>query len=355
MKTYINGLSNISPQNTFGDEEGLWANVEYHQGNLLNCRHPEYKNYFKPLQLRRMSKIIKMGLTTAMDCLNKSNVQDPGAIVVGTGLGCMADTEKFLHLVLDRNEQMLNPSPFIFSTHNTIAAQIAITLKCHSYNATYSNNGFSFENALHDGMMLLDEGAVNNVLVGGVDECTEEIFAIRSKTGVYKNKPVKDGLLYEDTSRGTIAGEGSAFFMLDRKASPTTYAVLNDLSMLYDPDQPETVSVALSDFLTKNGLRKDDLDLVIVGNNGDPAGDLYYKQLQVGLLKNINSLRYKHLCGEYYTSGAFALWLASMIIKKNAVPPAIEKENQYRGPFRKVLIYNHYGSKYHAFYLLTDV
>jgi len=355
MKTYINGLSNISPQNTFGDEEGLWTNVEYQQENLLQCRHPDYKQYFKPLQLRRMSKIIRMGLTTAMDCLKKSNVQNPGAIVVGTGLGCMADTEKFLHTVLDRNEQMLNPSPFIFSTHNTIAAQIAITLKCHSYNATYSNNGFSFENALHDGLMLLGDRTVNNVLVGGIDECTEEFFSIRGKTGMWKEKSIKDGLLYEDTTPGTIAGEGSAFFMLDSKASPTTYAVLNDFSMLYDPDQPESVSKALNNFLIKNGLSKDELDLLIVGNNGDPVGDIYYDQLQDGLLKDIDSVRYKHLCGEYYTSGAFALWLASMIIKKNVVPSEIEKDNQYHRSLRKVLIYNHYGGKYHAFYLLTDV
>jgi len=72
-------------------------------------------------------------------------------------------------------------------------------------------------------------------------------------------------------------------------------------------------------------------------------------------LKDIDSVRYKHLCGEYYTSGAFALWLASMIIKKNVVPSEIEKENQYHRSLRKVLIYNHYGGKYHAFYLLTDV
>lgn len=355
MDIYINGLSNISPQHTFDDEEGLWKNVEYPKGNLLKCNHPDYKKHFKPLQLRRMSNIIRMGLTTAIDCLKKSNVQNPGAIVVGTGLGCMADTEKFLHLVLDRNEQMLNPSPFIFSTHNTVAAQIAIMLKCHSYNASYSNNGFSFENALHDGIMLLSDGTVKNVLLGGIDECTEEYFAIRGKTGMWKEEIVKNGLLYENTSPGTIAGEGSVSFMLDRNVSSSTYAVLKDMSMLFDPGQPESVSAALNDFLSKSGLHNDGIDLLITGDNGNPEGDMYYSHIRGGLLKNTDSLWYKHLCGEYYTSGAFGLWLASMIIKKKTVPQIKGMNIKYRKPVRKVLLYNHYGGQYHTFYLLTDV
>lgn len=355
MKIYINALSNISPQPTFEDGAGIWQKAISHQGIRLECVHPEYKEFFKSLQLRRMSKMIRMGLTTALECIKKSGVQSPGAIVVGTGLGCMAETEKFLHLLLDRQEQMLNPSPFIFSTHNTIAAQIAIAIKCHAYNATYSNKGFSFENALHDAMMLLREGRADNVLVGGIDEITEEIFAIRAKMGIWKREPVKTTSLYDDKTQGTIAGEGSAFFMLGNEGSTNCLAVLSSLAMLWDPDKPEEVSEALTSFLADNGIQRHEIDLVITGDNGDPAGDNYYEHVREGILKGIDNLKFKHLCGEYYTSGAFGLWLASMIIKKQEVPPGMKGGNRYSGPYNNVLLYNHYGGQYHSFYLLTNV
>ncbi len=354
MKIYINGMSNISPQHTFGNESGWWENVEVYQNNRLACIHPDYKKYYKPLQLRRMSKILRMGLTTALDCLELSGGALPEAIIAGTGLGSIGETGKFLHQVLDRKEQMLNPSPFIYSTHNTVAAQIAIHLKCHGYNATYSNNGFSFENALHDGMLLLEEGAVNNVLIGAVDEMTEEISAIRSKTGLWKREQIDSGTLYDHGTPGTIAGEGAVFFWLERHPSDFTRAAIKALRMLPDPGKPEKVTEVINSFLSENGLGKNDLDLVITGDNGDVAGDEYYEVLRKQLPAGTPTLKYKHLCGEYYTSGAFGLWLAASILREPSI--LLRKGRDLRGneSLKNVLLYNHYGGKYHSFYLLTN-
>ncbi len=355
MKICINGMSNISPQNTFLDEKGMWRETVYHEGNMLECIHPDYRQFFKPLQLRRMSKTVKMGLVTALECLNKAHIKDPDAIIVGTGLGSMAETEKFLHQVLDRKEQMLNPSPFIYSTHNTVASQIAIHLKCHGYNATYSNNGFSFENALHDGMMLLREEAAENVLLGAIDEITEETFTIRAKTGMWKKEKVKgETFLYRSGTPGTIAGEGAAFFMLSGEKTEETYAEIKDVHMFTTPERMENIRTILDAFLDHNSEKKEGLDLVITGDNGDRHGDEYYATLREFLPERVKTLRYKHLCGDYYTASAFGLWLGAMIIKEREVPPAIALNPKTTGPFRSLLLYNHYGGKYHSFYLLKD-
>lgn len=51
------------------------------------------------------------------------------AIITATGLGCLADTEKFMNALMDNREQMLNPTAFIQSTFNTVGAQLALLLK----------------------------------------------------------------------------------------------------------------------------------------------------------------------------------------------------------------------------------
>ena len=37
-----------------------------------------------------------------------------------------------------------------------------------------------------------------------------------------------------------------------------------------------------------------------------------------------NTINYKHLCGEYPTASAFALWMAANIIKTGTVPAVLE-------------------------------
>ena len=105
-----------------------------------------------------MSKIIKRGIASALIALKDANVENPGAIITGTGWGCWADTEKFLLTMIEQGEEQLTPTAFMQSTHNTVSGQIAISIKCHNYNSTYAHRGVSFERSLQDGMMLCLEG-----------------------------------------------------------------------------------------------------------------------------------------------------------------------------------------------------
>ena len=100
-----------------------------------------------------MSRIIKMGVRR-MECLKEAGVENPGAIITGTAYGCLADTESFLTKMVENKEELLTPTAFIQSTHNTVGAQIALMLKCHNYNNTFVHRGFSFENALLDAIII---------------------------------------------------------------------------------------------------------------------------------------------------------------------------------------------------------
>src|ERR1700712_1574232 len=164
-----------------------------------------------------MGHIIKMGVAAAKDCLNKANIEMPGAIITGTALGCMEDTITFLTRIVEEHEELLPPTAFIQSTHNTVAAQIALMLKCHGYNNTFVHKGISFESALLDAVMLLKEGDADNILVGGTEEMTDTAFKILTRLGLYKRWPLSNLDLIKTKSNGTIGGEGATFFVLTNK------------------------------------------------------------------------------------------------------------------------------------------
>src|ERR1700748_2293846 len=151
-----------------------------------------------------MSHIIKMGVATAKDCLNRSGVEMPGAIITGTAFGCMEDTVTFLTRIVEMGEEMLPPTAFIQSTHNTVAAQIALMLQCHAYNNTFVHKGMSFESALLDVTMLLNEHEADNILVGGTEEMVDTSFTVLTRLGLYKREPVTNLSLYNYNSKGTI-------------------------------------------------------------------------------------------------------------------------------------------------------
>jgi len=351
MKTYIRSASCISPQKTFRNGDFLTDVVEY-TGTRLSTIEPDYKEFIDPKLIRRMSHVIKMGVAAAKDCLNQADVEMPGAIITGTALGCLEDTIGFLTRMVEQNEELLPPTAFIQSTHNTVAAQVALMLKCHEYNNTFVHKGISFESALIDAIMLLREREADNILVGGTEEMVDASFKILTRLGLYRRQPTSNLELLSTEAKGTIGGEGAAFFLLTDKASENNLAELTAIKTLYNPNN---IEARINKLLAENNLKPDDIDLVVTGKNGDLKNDAVYKQLNSSVFRNCNIANYKHLSGEYSTSSSFALWLAANIIKRGIAPQAvIERQVDDKAP-KKVLIYNHYLHKYHSLMLLSAI
>jgi 3-oxoacyl-[acyl-carrier-protein] synthase II len=351
-EAYINGMGIVSPQNTFGTDDFLSAAVEYNT-NSLRCVEPSYKDLLNPALARRMGRVIKMSIAASSACLKDAGIVSPDAIMTGTALGCHEDTEKFLMNILDNDEQFLTPTSFIQSTHNTVSAQIALQLKCMNYNFTYVHKGFSFESAVLDGLMTLDEGEAKNVLVGGHDEMTDKHFLITGRIGYWKKETMPTMELVNSTTNGTIAGEGASFFVLSHQKGPRSYAKLKGLKMLYKPGTPKDIEKEISAFLEEKGLTPADLDVVIYGLNGDVRFDGIYHELKEGLLKNSVPAYYKHLCGEYQTSSGFAFWAAARIVQTQRVPECMQWGQKPEKPIRNVLVYNHFMNEDHALFLLS--
>ena len=342
MQAYINSIALISPQHTY-DSSFLKEPVVNPTGVHFSCIEPVYKDLINPVQLRRMSRILKMGLGASRICINNASDTSIDAIVVGTGLACIADLEKFLLSVLNGDEQLLSPTPFINSSHNTVAAQIAMVNKITGYNNTYCHRGASFESALQDALMLVNENT-SNVLVGGIDEYSQHYFDIFKP--LYK---------WNTDIPNITLGEGSGFFILGKVQQQNSFAKLVGVHTFLNPINNVEVSDTITSFLSQHRLDIADIDTVILGTNGNSETDNVYSYLEDRYIqKNTSILRYKQLCGEYMTSTAFALWLTATAIKQQQIPPVVVQRKGSKDSISRVLIYNHYNNINHSLILLEN-
>ncbi len=326
---YIRATGNISAQKTFGHVPFLEELVE-HSGNRLACIEPDYKEFIDPKQIRRMSRIIRMGVAAAMECLKEANIAVPDAIITGTAYGCLEDTGIFLTKMMENNEELLTPTSFIQSTHNTIGAQIGLMLQCNKYNNAFVHRGFSFESALLDGILLLKEEEASNVLVGAIDEITNTSHTILNRMGLYRH--------------GTLAGEGSAFFLLTKEPSGNDYAKLDGLATFYKPKSTAEVQSHIQSFLDEHSVSMDNIDLIVTGKSSE---------LSKSVFREKEAIEYKNLVGEYPTSTAFALWMAANIARSGSVPSTLAHKGSKEKKIKKILVYNHYLNIHHSLLLVS--
>ena len=138
----------------------------------------EIRDYIKPMEARRMGKLMKASLLSSLKALKQAGIECPDAIITGTALGCWENSEALLMQLLEEGEVMQ-------STHNTISSNIAIRLGCHGYNVTYTQSDDSLEWALRDARLLLQSGRYKTVLVGCHDETTPLYRSLMARLGIH--------------------------------------------------------------------------------------------------------------------------------------------------------------------------
>jgi len=352
-RAYINGIGMISPQRTAETTDFLPEIVE-HQADYLKCIEPVYRTYIDPIQSRRMSRLIKMGIAAAKMSAAEAGCTAPDAIITGTGLGSVEDTEKILG-ELTKEEKFLNPTPFIQSTYNTISSQVAIQLKCHEYNSTYVHRTFSFESGLTDGLQQIEEKMARNILVGAIDEMTMNHLQITRRIGQWKREPVNNLTIRDLNTPGALPGEGAAFFVIGTEKQDSTYAELVDVATGFKLDEHFMPQTFIGNFLEKNGLRYDQVDVVLLGLNGDADFDPEYLKVAGELFPQQAHGWYKHLCGEYHTATGFGLYLAANILKRQDYPEILHLNKVHPGKIKNILIYNHFRNINHTLILVSQV
>lgn len=325
-KIYIKAATQISLQQPLS-EDWLTAPV-LAEASYTRSQDPNFREWLNPLESRRMGKILKRALVTAMKVMKDAGIDQPDAIVTGTGLGCLENTELFLDQLCREGEEMLKPTYFMQSTHNTISSLIAIHGKCHGYNTTYSHLGVSFESALLDAFVQLRLGDIQTALVTGNDELTPTYFTVLQRAG------------YLGQEGQVTASEASVAMMLSTEADGALCEMEN-ISLRYG--QPQ-----MDDLLT-------DVDAVMLGTNGTKANDSLYEQV-ADRLPGVPQLHYKHLFGEGYSSSALGLYAAAHLLERGEAPAMMRCDGQEEPlKLNTLLFVNHSNGRNWSYIILKRV
>ena len=342
---YINGVGSVTIQNP--DFDVLQPQSLLLQ-NINKAQQPSYKELIAPAMSRRMAKGVKMSIYAANKAMLEARMVDPQAIVVGTGLGCIEDSEKFLDAIIENDEQYLTPTAFIQSTHNTVAAQIALQLQCKAYNFTYVNGANSFENALFDALMQLKHFNKETVLVGGVDEIAPYTFAMFEMVGKVKSEHDAIDFKHPETN-GIPLAEGANFFALSDKISKNTYAEIADVWLFNEFKNDERTTI--TEFLSKNQLTIPEIDVVVFGANADASQQGFYDKMQEIFVANPQAY-YQHLSGSYDTASAFGLRVAAEMIFRKKYPEHLKYNDLTPKKIETILLINQNKSTDFSFVLL---
>lgn len=300
---YITAAAQISVQEPLCDQ---WIDKPiFYTEPYQRAIEADYKPFLDPVSSRRMGKILKRAMATSLTVSQQSGIECPDAIITGTGLGCIENTEKFLTAMVTEGEDFLQPTNFINSTHNTISSQIAVRMKCHGYNSTYVHLGVSFESALLDAFMQFQTGRIKSALVGGHDEMTPNYFSLLNRVGFWED---------------AMAGETAVSFMLSNTL-PT--------NPVQDPNRkwrnPRLRDIALL-FKPTNGFLEQQAACMCAkaGRN-------------ILNVPRITPEKVERIFGRSFTSGAFGMYMAAAIISAGRADSFLVFNN-YHGEDASVML-----------------
>src|SRR5690606_38859482 len=164
-------------------------------------------------------------------------------------------------------------------------------------------------------------------------------------------KPVTISEVLHSKTEGAVFSEGANFFVVSNEKRESCYAELIAVET-FNTLKKERVSETIESFLKENNLKISDIDLVVLGNNGDADFDGFYNQLSEEIFNKTQQVFYKHLVGENNTVSAFGVWLASKILKTQSIPEIVKINKTNSSEIKTVLCYNQYRGENQSLVLL---
>jgi hypothetical protein len=280
---YIGSSSCVSVQETF-DNPNWFESLKPLSTEPMKVIAPDYKKFLDPTATRRMSKVLKNALLTAKQAMEQLGIAELDAVITGTAWGCQEDTTKFLDSFESLGEELLSPTSFIQSTHNTIGGLIAMSVKCNGYNNTISHDFMSFETSLLDAVLLMKENKkAMNCYVGGIDELTN------FSAGIFEKAKCFDGT--------HPVAEAATCFILHNHSDQKKTAKLSNITFTQAMDE------TLLDL-----IRQSKPDLILSSSS---------------IATEVPVFDYRTLCGEFSSASAFGLYLADELLSSPEAKSAL--------------------------------
>lgn len=267
-------FSKYSPQesniNSWIDESNIRSNEIFIDSiSSIFDDSVDYKNYISPLLGRRLSPVIKKSIVTSKRSLSQANISSPDAIITATSLASVSSTYEYNYAIANDKDYLISPANFISSTPNAIGTQVAIALKCHSYNTTHADDCKSFESALVESFILLNSSDhfISNVLLNVADESPDYCKPVLAK---YMKVPLNQ------------IGDGVISFVLSKNRNDGSLCKIVDIQSIRAPKE-NTLPLFINEFLQKNNYKVGDISICksqsSIPLNGDNVCDIEDKSL----------------------------------------------------------------------------
>ncbi len=153
-------------------------NMYIHNYGSFVGRPVEEMKYYKEdvsrytqLHFRRANRFVLLSLAGACRCAHEQGIGKKTAVFLTTENGNLGDTETVLHQIFHLH-QFPMPYNFINTMSNTASFYVAQSLALLGRNVTFSSKLFSFERGLELMRCDMQMGAVDEALIGGVDEAS---------------------------------------------------------------------------------------------------------------------------------------------------------------------------------------
>jgi 3-oxoacyl-[acyl-carrier-protein] synthase II len=260
--------------------------------------------------LRRVDHFSKMALLGSYLALEDAGQLEGDrqrmGMVIATGYGASRTTFAFLDSFVNDGDQLSSPTHFSNSVHNAALAQVSMLLSITGPGLTVSQFEMSVPSALFTAGQWLEQGRVDSVLFGAVDEycdvlgyCWHRFFG-DTVGGVRDMKPMAFNL------QSAIPGEGAAFLLLTRavEGSQSPYGFIGDVDMGRYGRGPLGVA---------------EETLYFIGADGHKRCGSFYKRL---LPEQASTACYTPLYGSLPVGSAFDLAIAALSIKNKKVFPS---------------------------------
>ena len=167
----------------------------------------ELARFMNKKAMRRIDHFTKMALLAchlAMEDSGARKTTGRRGLIVATGYGAMRTTFEFLDSAINDGDTCSSPIKFSNSIHNAAAAHISIFLGETGPGLSISQFEMSIPSAFLTAIRWLDQGRVDSVVVGGVDEYCDVLGYCHYRREDRKNTP----------DLKNAPGEGAAFFLL---------------------------------------------------------------------------------------------------------------------------------------------
>jgi 3-oxoacyl-(acyl-carrier-protein) synthase len=298
---HLTGLGVIGPDSTV-----MWdiePPLPPGQVSVRACGPFADATILSPNQRRRLGRMTQMALLAARRS-HTAEADKRLAVVMGTGLGCLAEGAAFIENYFEKDEREPMPARFPASVHNAPAGQIAIDLGARALNSAPTAGSITFECSLWHAMSQLAADEADIVLAGAVDELNKYPLAIGKRWGVWDER--------------TLPGEGAVVTRLARAeetASPLARITALRLGRYRRPFNAQHEA----DWI-RGALDLARAEVLMSGAGGWPLLESYYQAVASALAiqagRKLEHQTYKQRSGEFFSASGLGFAAAVELVRQ---------------------------------------